>query len=294
MVHARRNARWFVSQDADAEKIRAFEVRGAVWVYVLCMLSPRAMGSPGLWGLCRAHVHADRTRWRCPWPRSRASCGAAGCGGGQGADMGHRMASLHRKCEPRVGASRRAHHARARAQAWIRENNLPVNKLKVESMPVFRMGTTGACPRAPRLIIPARPPPPACRRACASACRHPTAESPELKSPEHRTHRAQMRCHSADTCATAQPLNLLEYWEPRITLRVACVEAAWRWLVVRRGGVAFPWRARGVGVASAEAAPQRQRASRVPCAWLWWRRDHKNHVSRRLVFVLFTPCTATL
>jgi len=221
--------------------------------------------------------------------------GLLGVAVARGTDMGHRMASLHRKCEPRVGASRRARHARARAQAWIRENNLPVNKLKVESMPVFRMGTTGACPpRAPRLIIPARPPPPACRRACASACRHPTAESPELKSPEHRTHRAQMRCHSADTCATAQPLNLLEYWEPRITLRVACVEAAWRWLVVRRGGVAFPWRARGVGVASAEAAPQRQRASRVPCAWLWWRRDHKNHVSRRLVFVLFTPCTATL
>ena len=32
------------------------------------------------------------------------------------------------------------------AQTWIRENDLPVNKLKIESMPVFRMGTTGASP----------------------------------------------------------------------------------------------------------------------------------------------------
>jgi hypothetical protein len=41
---------------------------------------------------------------------------------------------------------RRASMTCVPAQEWIRENDLPVNKLKVESMPVFRMGTTGASP----------------------------------------------------------------------------------------------------------------------------------------------------
>ncbi len=70
--------------------------------------------------------------------------------------VGKDMGGLHCTAGPGLAADG-PRHWRARilqralmtcvpAQAWIRENDLPVNKLKVESMPVFRMGTTGASP----------------------------------------------------------------------------------------------------------------------------------------------------
>ena len=63
---------------------------------------------------------------------------------------------------------------------------------------------------------------------------------------------------------------------------VACV---WRVRGVRRGSVTCPWRLKtqhDAHLAFAEAA-WHARGVLVACAWLWWRRDNHNHISRKFV-----------